>query len=166
MEVVPFVVGAALLFFGYRYYWFVAGGVGFLFGLNIGSAASGGQITPAAVMIGLLVGIIVAFTAVFVANITLSIAGFLLGGIVLVQLFAYLDWNIGSTLVTFLLGGMMGLLITISSKDFAKILFSALVGAAIIVTSLEMDAATVSFVFLVLVIVGITAQLFLQKRWQ
>lgn len=166
MNLIPFLVGGALLFFGYRYYWFIVGGVGFLFGLNIGSVASGGQITPAAVMMGLLVGVIAAFTAVFVANITLSIAGFILGGIVLVQLFAYLDWNVGSTLVTFLIGGMIGLLITIASQDFAKILLSALTGAAIIITSLEMDEATLSFVYLVLVIFGVVAQLFLRQRWQ
>jgi hypothetical protein len=166
MNLVPIVVGAALLFFGYRYYWLIFGGIGFLLGLNMGSAPGGGQITPSAIVLGMFFGVIGAFTAVFLTALTLNIAGFVLGGVVLVQLFANLGWDTGSTLVTFLMGGMIGLLIAINTKDFAKILLSSVTGAAIIVMSLEIDSATVSFLYLVLVISGIVAQLFLRKRWK
>ncbi|MCA9874640.1 MAG: hypothetical protein KC441_13315 [Anaerolineales bacterium] len=165
MDLIPLLVGVSLLLFGYRYYWLVIGGVGFLFGLNIGSVANGGQITPAAVMMGLLGGVIAAFTAVFATDILLLISGFLLGGIVLVQVFSYLDWHVGSTLVTFLLGGMIGLLIAIFAQDTAKILLSSIIGAAIIVIALGLDTATTSFVFLFLTLSGIVAQLFLRRRW-
>ena len=166
MNTIPIVVGLALLLLGYRYYWLIAGGLGFLFGLNIGSTAASGQVTPGAVMLGLLLGVIAALTAVFITKLTLNIAGFTLGGIVLVQLFANLNWNVGSTLVTFLLGGLMGLLTAIFAQDLAKILVSAITGAAILVSALELDDATVSFVYLTCVILSIVAQLILRRRFK
>ncbi len=166
MNLFPLVVGAALLFLGYRYYWLIAGGIGFLFGLNIGSAPSGGALTGSAIVLGLVFGAVGAFTAVFITALVLNIAGFLVGGIILVQLFAYLDWNVGSTLVTFLICGIIGLLMALFANDFAKIFISSVTGAAIIVTSLQADVATASFVYGFLVLLGIVAQLILRRRFK
>ena len=44
-SLIALAIGGVLLFFGGRFYWLVAGGVGFLFGVSVGSAPDGGRIT-------------------------------------------------------------------------------------------------------------------------
>ncbi|MBK8984964.1 MAG: hypothetical protein IPM39_02605 [Chloroflexi bacterium] len=168
MNIVPFipiVVGTALLLVGYRYFWLIVAGVGFLVGLNMGSLSAGGQITTSAIVLGLFLGVIGGFTAVFITAIALNIIAFFLGGILMVQLFTSLNWSAGSTLATFILGGVVGLLIAIIGKDYAKMLISAVTGAAIIITALPVDQATTSFLLLGLVLAGVVAQIIVKNRW-
>lgn len=164
MTYIPFAVGAILLLFGYRYYWFVAVGLGFLFGLNMGSAPMG-EISSTAVMMGLFFGLIAGVATIFIANLILNLAGFILGGILMVGIFANLEVQTDSTLPIFLLGGLLGLLIAVFASDFAKILLSSLAGAAIIVMPLTLEVGTTYLLYAALLLGGIVAQLFLRQRW-
>jgi hypothetical protein len=163
-SLVSLLVGGALLFFGGRYYWLVAGGVGFLFGTNIGSAPDGGLITGSAIAMGILFGIIAAVAAIFVTKFALGMTGFIVGGIFMVRLIEAIGWNLGSSLAAFLIGGILGLILVIASQDWALIFLSVITGAGIILNTLELDPATTNFVYIVLVILGFVVQLFLKQR--
>jgi len=163
-SLIPLLIGGVLLFFGGRYYWLVAGGVGFLFGTSIGSAPDGGVVTGSAVAMGILFGVIAAVAAVFVTKFALGMTGFIVGGIFMVRLMEAIGWNLGSTFVAFLVGGMLGLFLVLISQDWALIFLSVITGAGIIVNQLELDPSTAGFVYIVLFIVGFVFQLFLKRR--
>jgi len=163
-SLIALIIGGVLLFFGGRYYWLVAGGVGFLFGTNIGSAPDGGVITGSALAMGLLFGLIAMVAAVLVTKFALGITGFLVGGIFMVRLLEAIGWDLGSTLVAFLIGGIMGLVFVIAAQDWALIFLSVITGAGIIINALEVDPASAQFVYIVLVIIGFGFQVFLKRR--
>ncbi|MBE2221078.1 MAG: hypothetical protein IAF02_06030 [Anaerolineae bacterium] len=163
-SLIALLVGGALLFFGSRYYWLVAGGVGFLFGTNLGSAPDGGVITGSALAMGILFGFIAAVASVFITKFALSISGFVMGGILMVRFMEALGWDLGSTFAAFLIGGILGLVLVIVSQEWALIFLSVITGAAIIVNVLVLDPASAQFVYIVLVILGFTVQLFLNRR--
>lgn len=163
-SLIPLLIGGALLFFGGRYYWLVAGGVGFLFGTNIGSAPDGGVITGSAIAMGLLFGMIAAVASIFVTKFALGISGFIIGGIFMVRLIEAIGWNLGSTLAAFLIGGIFGLVLVIVAQDWALIFLSVITGAGIILNVLNLDPATAGFVYITLVIFGFLVQLFLKRR--
>ncbi len=163
---VPIIIGLALLLFGYRYYWLIAAGIAFLFGLDVGSVPGSGEVTSSAIVMGMIFALVAAVAAVFLTNLVLNIAGFLVGGILAVNVFNALGWDVGSNLVTFLLGGIVGLLLSLFASDFAKIFLSVITGAGIIVSSVVLEEQTMQFTYIVLVITGIVAQLFLRKRFK
>lgn len=163
-SLIALLVGGVLLFFGGQYYWLVAGGVGFLFGTNIGSAPDGGVITGSAIAMGLLFGFIAAVGSVVVTKFALGITGFLVGGIFLVRFIEAIGWDMGSTLAAFLIGGMLGFFFVLISQDWALIFLSVITGAGIIVNQLNLDPASANFVYIILVLVGFTFQFFLKRR--
>jgi hypothetical protein len=163
-SLIALIVGGVLLFFGSRYYWLVAGGVGFLFGTNIGSVPGGGVVTGSAIAMGLLFGFIAAVTAVLVTKFALGITGFLIGGIFMVRFLEAIGWDLGSSLVAFLIGGIIGLIFVVSAQDWALIFLSVITGAGIIVNVLAIDPASTGFVYIVLVLMGFGFQLFLRRR--
>ncbi|PID84802.1 MAG: hypothetical protein CSB13_11345 [Chloroflexi bacterium] len=163
-SIVPLLIGSTLLLFGGRYYWWVAGGVGFLFGTNMGSAPDGGVITSSALAMGIIFGFIAAVAAVLVTKLALGLSGFIVGGIFTVRLLELIGWNLGSTMIAFVIGGVLGLLLVIASQDWALIFLSVLTGAGIVVNQLELDPATIGFVYIVLFLVGFGFQLFLKWR--
>lgn len=163
-SLIPLLIGGALLFFGGRFYWLVAGGVGFLFGTSIGSAPDGGVITGSALAMGILFGMIAAVASIFVTKFALGMTGFIVGGILFVRVMEAIGWNLGSTLVAFLIGGLLGLILVIISQDWALIFLSVITGAGIIVNQLELDPASAGFVYIALVLLGFVVQLFLKSR--
>ena len=163
-SLIPLLVGGALLFLGGRYYWLVAGGVGFLFGTSIGSAPDGGVVTGSAIAMGILFGFIAALAAVLVTKFALGATGFIIGGIFMVRFLEAIGWSLGSALAAFLIGGILGLILVLISQDWALIFLSVITGAGIIVNSLGLDPASAGFVYIVLVISGFAVQLFLKRR--
>jgi hypothetical protein len=164
---VPPLIGLALLLAGYRYYWLIAGGLGFLLGINIVATANEGQLTAAAVSLGLLFGLIGAIAAAFITNFALTAIGFIIGGMVLVGLFSGLAWDPGSNLVLFLFGGFLGWLLTLYALDYARILISAVLGASILLASIPpLDPTIVPLATLVLVVVSIVIQFVLRTKWK
>ena len=163
-SLIALIVGGVLLLFGGRYYWLVAGGVGFLFGANLGSAPDGGVITGSAIAMGLLFGLIAAVGSVMVTKFAIGITGFLVGGIFMVRFMEAIGWDLGSTLVAFLIGGMVGFFFVIIAQDWALIFLSVITGAAIILNQLNLDPSSSNFVYIVLVLFGFGFQLFLKRR--
>jgi hypothetical protein len=163
-SLIALLIGGALLFFGGRYYWLVAGGVGFLFGTNLGSAPDGGVVTGSAIAMGFLFGFIAAVASVFITKFALSISGFIMGGILMVRFIEAIGWDLGSTFAAFLIGGILGFLLVIISQEWALIFLSVITGAAIVVNQLVADAANAQFVYILLVLVGFTFQLFMMRR--
>lgn len=161
---IALLVGGALLFLGGRYYWLVAGGLGFLVGTSLASAPGGGVVTGSAVAMGLLFGFLAALGSVLVTKFALGITGFLVGGIFMVRFMQALGWDLGSTLVAFLIGGIIGFFFVVASQEWALIFLSVMTGAAIVVNALAVEPVNAQFVYLGLAFLGIVVQLLLKRR--
>ena len=81
----PIVVGVALLFFGRRLFWLFVAGVGFLYGLRFAPTLVQGGSELALLLVAVFCGVIGALLAVFAQKIAVGIAGFCIGGYVVVS---------------------------------------------------------------------------------
>ena len=77
---VTLVVGVAMLFLGRKLFWLLVGVIGFLIGLMVATDLFQAQPEWIILLVALVGGVIGALLALFVQNIAVAAAGFLLGG--------------------------------------------------------------------------------------
>jgi hypothetical protein len=164
--VVP-LAGLLLLTTGYRYYWLIAGGIGFLFGINIVSTPNGGELTTTAVGVGLICGFLAAIASMFITDLALGFIGFFIGGMLIVGLSLSLGWESGSSLVLFIAGGFIGLIGMRYARDYALIFISAVIGAAILLSAIPpLEPEIMNLAFLALVALGCVLQFIMRNKWK
>jgi hypothetical protein len=159
VAIIPLVLGALLLFFGRKLFWFFVGVAGFLAGMDIaGRYFSGAPSTR--LLVALVVGIICAFLAVLFYKVAVAIAGFVVGGYLAMDLVRYLgisqlhswEWAV------YVIGGVMGAVLVLLLLDWALIVLSSFAGASMIVHSIAIQQIRMSIVYTILVILGILVQ--------
>lgn len=159
------ILGFAILGFGRKLYWLLVGVIGFAVGYLLAgqyfSAASDWLI----ILIGLLAGLIGAVLAVFLQSVAVAIAGFLGGGYVAIQLLGLLGLGSGDfSWLPFIIGGVLGLILVSILFDWALILLSSLVGASLITQAIDPTLENSSFIFFLLLILGIVIQAVVLRR--
>ena len=122
------IVGLGMLGLGRQLFWLFVGGIGFLFGLNIAGSLLAGQSETTALLFALVIGLIGAVAALFLQRLAVNTAGFVGGGVIAVQLIEAMALEVGSTLVPFIMGGVIGLILVSILFDWALILLSSLAG--------------------------------------
>lgn len=159
MSLISILFGVGLLFLGRKAFWMFVAGAGFVAGLSLANRLL--EVPESvAVIIGLAIGLFAAMLAIAVQRFAIGLAGFLIGGYIALQtlpMFA-LDGGWGATVVTFLIGGLVGIILINMFLGWALILLSSLAGAALIVNALGMEAGLGTLVFIVLVVVGVIFQ--------
>ena len=159
MEILNVLIGVGLLFFGRRAYWLFVAAAGFLAGLSLVNRLAD---VPQSVgmIVGLVVGLLAALLAVAVQRFAIGFAGFLVGGYIALQALPALNPDGGgtTTVLTFLIGGIIGLVLVSMFLGWALISLSSLAGAALIVDALGLDAGLGTVVFIILVAVGVVFQ--------
>ena len=90
MVILNIIVGAALLFFGRKVFWLFVAGVGFVAGMSLAASTFNGP-DWLNITIGLVVGFVAALLAVFVQGFAISLAGFLAGGYIALQILPMLN---------------------------------------------------------------------------
>jgi len=113
-----------------------------------------------AVLVGLVVGVLFALLAVFLQALVIGIAGFLIGGYILIVLAAMLGIDLaGVTLwIVYIVGGLIGLVLVRFLFDWAIITLSSLAGASLIVQSLFPQGNAGGILFLILFVAGVLLQ--------
>lgn len=159
MALIRILVGAAVLLVGRSLYWLFVGAAGFVAAMTLTVRLFGTGPDWLVILIGLAAGLLGILLAVFFQRVTVAIAGFLGGGYVALTLveslnlnLAVLDW------VVYLIAGIAGLVLASLLFDWALILLSALVGAALIVSSLAFGPLVKGLLFAGLFIVGFGLQ--------
>jgi hypothetical protein len=159
MPIVNILVGIALLFFGRRAFWLFVAGAGFVAGLSLANNIP--QI-PESVgfIIGIGLGLVGALLAVFLQRFAITLAGFLVGGYIALQLLPQLnlDGAWWATVLTFIIGGIIGVILVGMFLDWALISLSSLAGAALVTEALNLSGGLGMVVFFILIVIGVVFQ--------
>jgi hypothetical protein len=160
-------VGIVALLYGRRMFWLFAATIGFFFGFFVGLVAFPQIPHWAALLVGIVLGLIGAALANLLKGGIVLLAGALGGGIALTS-FVYLIRNQpgrqldGIDLLVFVIGMALGGISIAFAFDWALIVVSALNGADIIMrtigSGLHMHAIVSSLFAMILTIIGITYQ--------
>ncbi len=159
------VIGALLILFGRKLYWLAAGVVGFgaVFMLTRRLVP---ELSPEALLITAVVaGIVGAALAIFAHKVLLGLVGG--AGGALIGLWQAQAWGVEQGvgwLVAAVVGGLLGAWLVAKLFEFALVLLSSLLGAQLVVDGLTPPSKWVLPVFVVLVAVGLLAQLRGRRR--
>jgi len=158
MSIINILFGVGLLFFGRRAFWLFVAGAGFVAGLSLTNRLA--QVPQGVgVIVGLVIGLLAALLAVAVQRFAIRLAGFLVGGYIALQILPFLNLEANwATVLAFIIGGLIGVIMIGMFLGWALILLSALAGAALIVNALGLDAGLGTLVFIVLLVVGVFFQ--------
>lgn len=158
MAILNVLIGVGLLFFGRRAFWLLVAAAGFLAGLSLANSLLDAP-ESVGVIIGLVIGILAALFALALQRFAISAAGFLVGGYIALQTLPLLNLEGGwASVLAFLIGGIIGIILVGMFLGWALISLSSLAGAALIVDALNMDAGLGTLVFVILVVVGVVFQ--------
>ncbi len=158
-SIVNVLLGGMLLAFGRKLFWLLVGGVGFIIGVQIADRLIHGNVWVT-LIVGLVLGIILAGVAIFLEKLAIGLVGFLGGGYILLSIAGF--FHIGNDLISlaiFIVGGILGSILIASIVDWALILISVLIGASMIVRALAIQQVLFAgLTFVVLIAAGIIIQ--------
>ena len=151
-------LGASLILAGRKLFWLLVGVLGFVVGVGLATRYfHGSEITV--IIAGLVLGVVFAVLAIFVETTAILLAGFLGGGYVLLTVATQLGIDTGPyTVIAFVVGGIIGLLLIAFLLDWALISISSLAGASMVVGGLRVFQANSNLVFIALVLAGVIIQ--------
>jgi hypothetical protein len=151
--------GLGMLVLGRQLFWLFVGGMGFVFGINLATQVLGeGQPDTTILLFALIFGFIWAIAALFLQRLAVSAAGFIGGVVIAMNLVEMLNLELGSALVPFLVGGILGLILVNVLFDWALIVISSFAGASVIVQTFEMETAVSLLLLAILIVIGIVVQ--------
>jgi hypothetical protein len=152
--------GALLLLFGRSLFWLFVGCIGFLVGFEFASDLFQQQPEWLIVAIAIGVGLLGAIASVFVQHLVVGIAGFFAGGYFLstVAVTAFSTQEPVTHWIAYLIGGIIGAMLTIALLDPALIILSSLAGATAIAQNVPLNEAGRGIVFIALLVFGIMVQ--------
>jgi hypothetical protein len=163
-QIISILVGIAALTLGRKLFWLFVGVVGFVVALSMAAPLFNGQPEWIALTVALVVGALGALIAMFIQKIAVAIAGFLIGGYVLVWLSTLLGLGLESwNWLMVLVGGGLGSIFSASLFEVALIVLSSVAGSVLIATAFDFRPVITALLFLGLVIVGIVVQV---KIWR
>jgi hypothetical protein len=159
MAILNVLIGIGLVFFGRRAFWLFVAAAGFVAGLSLANQLFQGP-EWVGLVVGLGIGLLAALLAVVVQRFAIGLAGFLVGGYIALQVLPALNIETGwsATVLTFIIGGVIGLILIGMFLDWALIALSTLAGAALVVDALNLDGGLALIVFVILVAVGVVFQ--------
>lgn len=158
-------MGTVLLFAGRKLYWLFIAVVGFIAGFLLTNSLVPQSSTWLLILIGLIIGSLCALLAIFLNRLAVALVGFFGGGLLATQLLAYFEVGSGDfTWISFIVGGIIGIILAVFLFDWVLIVFSSLFGAILIGTAWDNPSALINLFLLILFLVGIGIQAGLMYR--
>ena len=158
-SIIYLVIGVIILTSGRKLFWLFTACMGFIIGFEYGGNITGIQNQLGILLVAFFTGVAGALLAIFFQGVAVCTAGFLVGGfagINFLQLTGYFShqyfWH------SFILGGIIGLILMIMIFDYALIFFSSIAGAFMIVHAIYLVPPVKTLVFLVLAMAGAVFQ--------
>ncbi|HEV2455599.1 MAG TPA: DUF4203 domain-containing protein [Verrucomicrobiae bacterium] len=160
MQWIDILVGTILLLFGRRLFWLFVGCIGFIVGFDIAGGLLQGQPQWIIFLIAVGVGLVGAIAAVFLERLFVGIAGFFAGGYFLSTAALNLLHSHSQSVqwIAYVIGGIIGAVLTMTLLDPALIILSSLAGATTISQNVPMNQSNKDILFIALVVVGIIVQ--------
>lgn len=160
MDWINVLVGLAVLFFGRRLFWLFVGGIGFIVGFEMASEMLQGQSPWLILLIAVVVGVLGAIVSIFLQRIVIGIAGFFAGGYFAAALAAtqFHQTSTGAHWTAFIIGGIVGAMLTMLLLNPALIVLSSLAGATAVAQNAPLNQDQQALLFFVLLVLGIIVQ--------
>jgi hypothetical protein len=159
------ILGLLILTLGRKLFWLFVGAVGFVSGLHIAQYSFYGQPEWVVLLAGVFAGILGAVFAIFLQKMAVVFVGFFAGGYLTLNFINLWGWHSGQGFWFFsIIGGIIGAIIAAIYFDWALIIFSSLIGAAMISQSLSVSSTLKALIFALLMIIGIFTQSNLMPR--
>ncbi len=158
-----FAVGIALLIAGRKLYWLALGGVGFFLGLWLADQILDLRSSGLELGLGFLLGVLSAFLATAAQRLAVSLGGFFIGGSLAYWVATWavtsLHWP-GGAWVWFVvvLGAIFGTLIGSVLFEASLVALTSLMGAMLIAQTSHIGQPHESWLFLILLGIGMVAQ--------
>ncbi|HEY3763313.1 MAG TPA: DUF4203 domain-containing protein [Verrucomicrobiae bacterium] len=160
MQWIDIFVGAILLLFGRRLFWLFVGCIGFIAGFDLANGLFPGQPQLVVLLIAIGLGVLGAIAAIFLQRLVVGIAGFFAGGYFLSTAAMSLLHNPqhGVQWIAYVIGGILGAILTMVLLDPALIILSSLAGATAISQNMPVTQSNKGILFIALLILGIIVQ--------
>jgi len=159
IQVLRFLVGAALLILGRQLYWLFVAGVGFVVAMDLVPRLVQVESTALILALALVAGVVGALLAVFLQRVSIGIAGFFAGAYAALALLDALQVQTPVVWwVLALVGAAIGVGLTLVLFEWALIILSALVGAWMVPTSFSLGSGVTWLAFMVLLVIGVAVQ--------
>ena len=155
--IVAIAAGALLLVAGRKLFWVFIAITGFFVGVELAQELFGNRPRWVVWIFAAGAGIIGALLAMLFQRVAFALAGFYAGGYLAIFLVLSFGWGVPD-LAMFFIGGVIGAVLATLVMDWAIIILSSFVGAALIVTSLGLNSLLGWILDIVLAAVGITIQ--------
>ncbi len=153
-------LAAVLLFFGQRVYWLFVACVGFVAAVELVTRWFTAQPSWIVIVIAVLAGLVGALLAIFFQRLAVALAGFIAGShgaLLLLADFGRPDWE-RLSVVIFIVAGILAAVLAVALLDWALVILSALIGAALIAQWAVPAPPQHTIVFLVLFVIGAAFQ--------
>jgi hypothetical protein len=159
VQIISVLIGIAVLVAGRRLFWLFVGAVGFAIGLSLAFQLLADQPAWLILVAALILGLVGAVVAIFVQTAAVGVAGFLVGGYIVIGLLQRfgLDLSQWGWLIL-IVGGVIGVILALFLFDAALIILSSLTGASLIVQVTNFSPLVTAAIFIVLVVIGIVIQ--------
>ena len=155
--------GAAITLFGRKLYWFTIAAVGFFAALELTSRFFDDQSAWIAIVLSILIGAIGAFLAVAVQKIAVGVAGFVLGGFLLLQVLVAFDLPIDNwKWLIFIAGGLLGMVLLSALFEWTLIILTTIIGAILITQSSLLPEGSRLLIFVLALLLGLSVQIYMQ----
>ena len=165
LPLISALAGVALLFFGRRLFWLLVAALGFALGLQLAPYLSQNPPLWLSLLLSLGLGLLGALLAVMLQKLAIGIAGFLVGGRVAVAIAAAFWVNHAHySVITFVVGGVIGALLLVALFDWALIIFSAIEGARLITDTVHLPSTGTTVLIVALAFFGMMVQSAMFRR--
>ena len=159
IPILSVLIGAVVLFFGRKLFWLCVAAVGFAAGVEFAPHLMHEPTQVLQLTIAIVFGFIGALLALFLQKVAIAIAGFLAGGKLAMALaIAFFAEGARYPGITFIIGGIIGMILLLSLFNWALIVMSALVGAYLIGHTIVLPPTGATLLFVGLTVVGIIVQ--------
>jgi Domain of unknown function (DUF4203) len=153
---VNMIAGAVLLLVGRKLFWLFVAIAGFYVGFEVARAVFTHQPQWLVWLVAAAAGVIGAVVAMLFQRVAFALGGFYAGGyLALVAAERYLP---GAGAGAFIVGGVAGAIAAALLMDWAVVILSCLVGAALVVSSLALRDPVALLAYAALVVIGIAVQ--------
>jgi hypothetical protein len=160
---IKIIIGIALLVLGRKMFWLMVGGVGFLAGSFLSTLIMPNATDWVSLIFALIVGGLGVLLAMLVQKVGISIAGFVIGGMALSGFLPGYLPDIPAW-IFFIIGGIIGIVLTFAIFEWSLILISSFTGAYMITDALTLDSMLNLLLLLGLFLVGVVVQFRMKSK--
>lgn len=154
---IQIILGIAVLVAGRKLFWLFVAAVGFVAGIILAGFLFPNQSDLIQLLVALACGAVGAVLALFLQQLAIGLAGFLVGGYALVSLLKLVGLQLPNWL-PFIVGGLIGAALLAMLFEWAIIILSSLAGAGLLVQASGIAEGLQTVLFILLLVVGLAIQ--------